>query len=167
MTHSGIKDLSFLLLLNPFLLLSQLPIHLILHSSLRLSPSSVCPQLTHCIHFSTSVHLSNPPFLALFLTPLPPVLSPCFPPLSFQPRQFLPLCVCRLLILAITPSAPLRHSLPSISSLSFAPLIHIHPLFYTLHDICLFIHLSMSLCPFPHLCLIRPRLTPHLFFVSF
>lgn len=152
MTHSGIKDPSLLLLLNSFLLPSQLPIHLI-HSSLRLSPSSVCPQLTHCIHLSTSAHLSNPPFLTLFLTPLPPVLSPPFPPLSFQHCQFLPLCVCRLLILAISPPAPLWLSLPSISSLSFTPLIYIHPLFYTLHDICLFIHLHVSLSfssPLPH-----------------
>lgn len=90
----------------------------------------------------------NPTFLTLFLTPLRPV--PAFPPLSFQVCQFLPLCVYPLLILPITPSVPLWLSFPFIS---FCPLIHIHPLFYILHDVCPFIHLSLSLTfssPLPH-----------------
>lgn len=76
-----------------------------------------------------SLHPSlSPPFLILFFTSLPPVSLSLL--LWFQ--QF--------------PSSP---SPPS--HLCHSPLIHIHPIFHGLFDICLFIHFSTSFSlPLPH-----------------
>lgn len=90
------KSPLFFSLLNPSPLPSH-PFNLIPYSSLRFSPSPVCPQLTHHIRLSTSVRLFTLALLFLFLAPLPPVLSPPFPPPSFQPCRFLPPCVNRSL----------------------------------------------------------------------
>lgn len=110
-----------------------------LHPSLHLRPSLHPPSLSlsssdHCLLFSL------PPFLP-----------------SFQPCQFLRLCVCFSSppVTFLSPPPHLCHSLLSFSFILSSP--HL--------DICLFIHLSPALCPPPHLYLIPLRLTPHLIFI--
>lgn len=135
MTHSGIKDPSLFFCALIWTLFRP-----------------TCPSISSSIPPPGSpLHLS---VLSLLTTSLPSssflvlVLMPCFVSLSlccpFSSVSFSSACP--------PPSHFTHHSfcpslapLPSISSLSLYPLIHIHPLFYTLHDICLFIHLSFSL----------------------
>lgn len=149
-THSGIKDpsLFFCSLIRP-LFLSHLPIHLIPYPSPRLSPSSVCPQLTHY----------SPPVLlfscfrphAMFCLP--------FPLLSFQLRQFL-LCVSTTF--SFYPSLRLSLSGPPPLHIIFVtPSSHSHSsslLYLSWH---LSVHSSLLLSV---LCLIHPCFTPHLSF---
>lgn len=150
------------------------PIYLILHSSPKLSPSSVCPRLTHCIRLTTSVHFSIPPLLFL-----PRTIASCsvslFPPTVLSALSVSPSVSAVHSVIPITPS--LTRSLFQ-SHFSLLPLIHLIFVVLSSHsfilssplspllDICPFIHLSFSLSlsftsPLPYpLCL-----PLHLFFV--
>lgn len=133
-----------------------------LYSSFRLSPSYVCPHLTLCTHPFTSVYISIPPVLSFFLAPLPPVLSPSLPSTIFSSPVRFSLCVSAThSVTPITPSLPSfkpstlipLSCLVSISSLSFSPFIHIHPLSFPFSLTTVYSFIAPRVCPLPHLCL--------------
>lgn len=117
------------------------------HPPLRLFPSSVCRHSPTCFHCS----IPRPSCCPSSFSHLTHHLLRCPQPLVGFSRG---VCHCSL-IRPIAPQPP--PSSPSL--LPFCPLLAAH------HDTCLSIHLSLSYCPLPHLCVTHTHI-PQLGLVS-